>query len=79
MIAPYLVMAPFAFSCDGVVHVFSTAAASLTEKCGCPPRLTGSPELCPTCGGKGFTLADDGDGHKDEIDCTRCAHLRSDR
>jgi hypothetical protein len=77
MIAPYLTAAaPFAFSCNGVTHVFETPAVVIAEKCDCPPRLTGSPESCPACGGKGFTLIDDGDGRRDEIGCGRCAHLR---
>lgn len=75
MILP-AVTTEFTFHCDGVIHLFRAPGIVLTESCDCPSLWTGALEDCPGCGGKGFTLVSDGAGHRDELDCPRCAPRR---
>lgn len=67
----------FEFWCDGKSHAFGSPSFVIFGfLCDCPPLWEGPLEKCPGCDGRGYNLVDDGDGHKDEFDCGRCASRR---
>ena len=68
----------FEFWCDGKDHALATPVVVIFGlACDCPPPWSGPLDQCPGCNGRGYTLVDDGGGHKDELDCERCSRQRA--
>lgn len=61
------VEAPFRFWCDGETHSFENSEFTIFGfPCDC---YKGTLEDCPRCGGSGVIAVNDGDGHREEMEC----------